>query len=132
MKRRLNLMVQTPTRDGDLFNEALIRSYVDSPRFLERAWLWQRVQTALSQPNCRFVLLTAEPGAGKSGFVAWVADKHPNWPRYFILGNRREDNACANLDNLGHFYYKSLCEEYLLRYGADQQGPGARLQILEG
>ncbi len=90
------MAVQTTTRDGDLFNEALIRSYVDdNPRFVERDWLWQRVQTALFQPNCRFVLLTAEPGAGKSTFMAQLAADHPpaagrpTWLRYFIRRDQR-------------------------------------------
>jgi hypothetical protein len=30
------------------------------------------------------VLLTDEPGAGKTAFTAWVASNHRNWPRYFI------------------------------------------------
>jgi tetratricopeptide (TPR) repeat protein len=73
----------------DLFYENLISSYVDLPRFIAREWIWQRVQAALNQPHCRFVLLTAEPGAGKSAFMAWVARNHPQWPRYFIRRDQR-------------------------------------------
>ena len=78
------MTVQITTQNTDLFNEALIKSYVDVPRFVNRGWLWRRVQTALDKPDCRFVLLTAEPGAGKSAFMAWLARNHPKWPRYFI------------------------------------------------
>lgn len=78
------MTAQTTTRDGDLFNEALIRFYVDSPRFLRRDWLAAEVAAQLAKPDCRFVLLTAEPGAGKSTFMAQLAHDHPDWPRYFI------------------------------------------------
>jgi hypothetical protein len=83
------MTAQEPTRDDDLFSEAMIHDYVDTPRFAERNWLWQRVQSALDQPQYRFVLLTAEPGAGKSAFTAWIARNHPNWHRYFIRRDQR-------------------------------------------
>ncbi|KPQ42318.1 MAG: hypothetical protein MPEBLZ_03142 [Candidatus Methanoperedens nitroreducens] len=69
---------------SDLFYEALIKSYVVSHSFVERPWLAKRIETALSDPNCRFLLLTAEPGAGKTAFMAWLANQHLDWPRYFI------------------------------------------------
>ena len=67
-----------------LFYETLIQSYVDSSRFIERKWLAERIETELSYSNCRFLLLTAEPGAGKTVLMAQLARQHPNWPRYFI------------------------------------------------
>ncbi|HBY96352.1 MAG TPA: hypothetical protein DEP84_20825, partial [Chloroflexi bacterium] len=70
--------------DGDLFSESVVRSYVDGPHFVERRWLVERVESALADPDCRFLLLTAEPGAGKSAFLAGLARHHPEWPRYFI------------------------------------------------
>jgi hypothetical protein len=76
----------------DLFNLELIRSYVDvelNPRFVERHWLKQQVEDKLANPDCRFILLTAEPGAGKSTFMAWLAHQHPNWCRYFIRRDQR-------------------------------------------
>ncbi|OYD91165.1 hypothetical protein CDG76_28355 [Nostoc sp. 'Peltigera membranacea cyanobiont' 210A] len=76
----------------DLFNLELIRSYVDvelNPRFVERHWLKQQVEDKLADPDCRFILLTAEPGAGKSAFMAWLAHQHPNWCRYFIRRDQR-------------------------------------------
>lgn len=84
-----NMTVQITTRDGDLFNEALVRSYVDSPRFLRRDWLVDEVAARLVAPDCRFVLLTAEPGAGKSTFMAQLAHDHADWPRYFIRRDQR-------------------------------------------
>ena len=40
-------------------------------------------------PGCRFVLLTAAPGAGKSTFMAQLAKDHDDWPRYFIRRDQR-------------------------------------------
>jgi len=74
--------------DG-LFYESLIQSYVKAQHFVERPWLTEQIQQALDDPACRFLLLTAEPGAGKSAFVAWLASQHPNWPRYFIRRDQR-------------------------------------------
>lgn len=57
---------------------------MDAPRYMERSWLEQQVTGILAQDDCRFLLLTAEPGAGKSAFMAGMARHHPSWPRYFI------------------------------------------------
>jgi hypothetical protein len=85
------MTIQSSTKD-DLFNLDLIRSYVDkelNPRFVERDWLKQQVEEKLADPDCRFVLLTAEPGAGKSAFMAWLAHQHSDWCRYFIRRDQR-------------------------------------------
>lgn len=76
-------------------NPTLIKSYVNSPRFIERPWLAKKIETALSDPNCRFMLLTAEPGAGKTAFMAWLASQHPDWPRYFIRRDSQTPSAAA-------------------------------------
>jgi hypothetical protein len=69
---------QATAGDGDLFNETLVQSYVEGLRFVERPWLAERVEAALKKGRCRFVLLTAEPGAGKTAFMAWLAGhSHP-------------------------------------------------------
>ena len=85
------MTVLSSTKD-DLFNLDLIRSYVNkelNPRFVERHWLKQQVEDKLADPDCRFLLLTAEPGAGKSAFMAWLAHLHPDWCRYFIRRDQR-------------------------------------------
>ncbi len=85
------MTVQSSTQN-DLFNLDLIRTYVDkelNPRFVERDWLKRQVEGKLADPDCRFVLLTAEPGAGKSAFMAWLAHQHPDWCRYFIRRDQR-------------------------------------------
>ena len=51
---------------------------------MRRPWLESRVQAALEQPNCDFVLLSGEPGTGKSAFMLELAHDHPDWLRYFI------------------------------------------------
>ena len=73
----------------DLFFKTLIDGYVRNPRFIRRDWLAREVEEKLQEPDCRFVLLTAEPGAGKSAFMAQLAADNPDWPRYFI---RREQS----------------------------------------
>ena len=73
---------------GDLFFDALVEGYVDHERFLRRDWLADEVALRLEQPDCRFLLLTAEPGAGKSTFIAQLARDH-HWPAYFIRRDQR-------------------------------------------
>ncbi len=60
------------------------------PDFVRRRWLENAVGAALDGDQCRYVLLTAEPGAGKTGLIAELARSHPQWPRYFI---RRDSRA---------------------------------------
>jgi hypothetical protein len=69
----------------ELFFDAFVRGYVEeNPRFLRRDWLAQALDAKLAEADRHFVLLTAEPGAGKSAFMAQLAYDHPEWPRYFI------------------------------------------------
>jgi tetratricopeptide (TPR) repeat protein len=73
----------------DLFFRDIVRSYVETPRFLKRDWLATELQSRLDAADCRFVLLTAEPGAGKSAFMAQLAEDHSDWLRYFIRRDQR-------------------------------------------
>ncbi|WNM59732.1 WD40 repeat domain-containing protein [Candidatus Nitrospira allomarina] len=57
---------------------------------MRREWLATEIDDLLQEPDCRFVLLTAEPGAGKSAFLAQLAYDHPAWPVYFI---RRDQHS---------------------------------------
>ncbi|MBD0266245.1 MAG: hypothetical protein ICV78_27070, partial [Tolypothrix sp. Co-bin9] len=92
----------------DLFYEALINTYVNDPRFVQRSWLEKKIETELADPNCRFLLLTAEPGAGKTAFAAWLARQHqkPKWYRYFIRRDSQtplsSGDANSFLFTLGH------------------------------
>lgn len=52
----------------DLFSDALIRSYVvDNPHFVERFWLADKVNAAMRQADCRFVLADGRAGFRKNG-----------------------------------------------------------------
>jgi len=79
---------------GDLFFASLVSGYTaGNPRFLRRDWLAAEVNARLAAPDCRFLLLTAAPGAGKSTFVAQLAADHPAWLRYFIRRDQRSPLA---------------------------------------
>lgn len=83
-------LAQAQSTGEDLFYHELIRSYVQNPRFIARPWLANQIDEALTDPACRFLLLTAASGAGKTAFMAWLAHQHPTWPRYFIRRNQLE------------------------------------------
>jgi hypothetical protein len=71
-----------------LFYDDLIEPYLDD-RFVDRPWLVDRIEAAIADPDCRFVLLTAVPGAGKTAFLASLACACPDRPRYFIRRDSR-------------------------------------------
>ncbi|MCU0559564.1 MAG: ATP-binding protein [Desulfobacterales bacterium] len=73
----------------DLFFDSLVCGHVKNPRFVRRDWLAKALDAKLDEPGKRFVLLTAEPGAGKSAFLAQLAHQHPEWLRYFIRRDQR-------------------------------------------
>jgi hypothetical protein len=78
----------------DLFFIPIVDRYIMNPRFICRYWLADEVSEQLKDPDCPFVLLTAEPGAGKSGFMAQLALDHDDWARYFI----RKDHCDVLMD----------------------------------
>lgn len=88
------------TPEDDLFYRGLIDSHVKAPHFIPRRWLAEKIKAAIADPDCRFLLLTAEPGAGKTTLLAWLARRHPRWPRYFL----RHDggNAQSLLFSVGY------------------------------
>jgi tetratricopeptide (TPR) repeat protein len=78
------------SESDDLFFDSLVRGYVEeNQRFVRRGWLAEELDAKLNEPGKRFVLLTAEPGAGKSAFLAQLAKDHPEWLRYFIRRDQR-------------------------------------------
>jgi WD40 repeat protein len=91
---------------GDLFSKGLIRSYVNNARFVERPWLADVVEKNLADRGCRFLLLTGEPGSGKTALMAWLARREEGWPRYFIRRDSRvplnSGDARSLLFALGH------------------------------
>jgi hypothetical protein len=90
-----------PTREDqgwrrDLFFQSIVESYIGGPkqhRFIRRAWLAEDLEKQLQKPGCRFVLVSAEPGAGKSKFMAQLATDNPDWLRYFIRRDQRSAMA---------------------------------------
>jgi hypothetical protein len=58
--------------------------------FVERTWLYDEVERALRADGGGYVLLTGEPGAGKTSLLAGIARAHPEWLRYFV---RRDSRA---------------------------------------
>lgn len=90
-----------------LRGEDLVRSHVDHDAFFQRrSWLEEKVETALADPGCRFVLVLGEPGAGKTGLLAGLARRHPEAARYFIRRNSRtplnSGDAQSMLLSVGH------------------------------
>ena len=76
---------------ADLFFDALVDGYVrQNRRFLRRDWLARELAARLNEPGKSFVLLTAEPGAGKSAFMAQLASDNPDWLRYFIRRDQHQ------------------------------------------
>ena len=78
----MNTQGESPS--GDLFYATLIKPIVGDARFVGRPWLAKLVKDALARTDNRFVLLTAEPGAGKTAFLAWLASKAIDWQRRSI------------------------------------------------
>jgi hypothetical protein len=81
--------IERGTEQEDLFFTSIIEPYVRPPRFVRRDWLAAEVGQRLRESNRLFVLLTAEPGAGKSTFMAQLAHDRRDWPRYFIRRDQR-------------------------------------------
>jgi hypothetical protein len=52
--------------------------------FADRPWLKNQIESTIADDEGRFLLLTVEQGAGKTALMAWLADLHPEWPRYFV------------------------------------------------
>ena len=71
--------------EKDLQFNQIVDAYVtNNPRFLHRQWLADEINERLNRRDKKFILLTAEPGMGKSTFMAQLAYDNPVWLRYFI------------------------------------------------
>lgn len=69
--------------------EDLVRAQT-GPGFVERRWLRDEVERALRIDTGRYVLVTGEPGAGKTSLLAGMARAHPGWLRYFVHRGARD------------------------------------------
>ncbi|KQW03323.1 ATP-binding protein [Streptomyces sp. Root369] len=79
----------SPGTDGGqgLVFEDLIAERVTT--FVPRPWLVNDIDRALSHDSTRIVLITGEPGAGKTSLLAGLAHTHPQWQHYFIRKDSR-------------------------------------------
>jgi hypothetical protein len=80
----MNVSASVSAGTNDLFFDSLVDGYVKKNlRFVRRDWLASELDAKLREAGKRFVLLTAESGAGKSAFLAQLAHDHDDWLRYF-------------------------------------------------
>src|ERR1700733_5369357 len=91
---------------SDLFYSDLIAQFANAHDAVSRYWLLDEVTARLAQPDCRFVLLTGEPGVGKTGVMTALAAAHPDWLRYFAradsIRRRSADDAVSLFLRIGH------------------------------
>lgn len=71
------------------FNEVIQERIEDDPLFVERKWLVSRIEHALNDSSCRFVLVTGQPGIGKTTLMAELARQYPDSLRYFLRVDNR-------------------------------------------
>jgi WD40 repeat protein len=97
------------SNSSDLFDLQFITRHVNRDRFVDRTWLRDRIKAELDDPQCRIVLVTGEPGAGKTTLMASLADREPGWLRYFIRrigeveceADRHEGSLASFLTTIG-------------------------------
>ncbi|WP_089100190.1 ATP-binding protein [Streptomyces hyaluromycini] len=68
--------------------EDVIRARTEA-NFVERAWLYDEIEQALKSDEGQYVLVTGEPGAGKTSLLAGIARAHPDRLRYFFRRDSR-------------------------------------------
>ncbi|MFF1276075.1 hypothetical protein ACFVZC_22160 [Streptomyces marokkonensis] len=57
--------------------------------FVERTWLHDEIEQALKTEEGQYVLVTGEPGTGKTSLLAGIARAHPDRLRYFFRRDSR-------------------------------------------
>ncbi|MBT2447432.1 hypothetical protein J7F03_10160 [Streptomyces sp. ISL-43] len=77
-----------------------------STEYVPRPWLVQDIERALPDGSTRIVLVTGEPGAGKTSLLAGLARAHPEWQHYFIRKDSRTALVGSDLQSflltIGH------------------------------
>ncbi|KOX20748.1 MULTISPECIES: ATP-binding protein [unclassified Streptomyces] len=76
-----------PPRTDRAFDD-VVRSRTEAD-FVERAWLYEEIERALEPEACQYVLVTGEPGAGKTSLLAGMARARPDRLRYFFRRDSR-------------------------------------------
>ncbi|MET7892012.1 hypothetical protein [Streptomyces mirabilis] len=74
-------------RTGRAF-EDVVRARTEAD-FVERKWLYDEIEQALDSDRGQYVLVTGEPGAGKTSLLAGMARAHPERLRYFFRRDSR-------------------------------------------
>ncbi|MEU3185130.1 AAA family ATPase [Streptomyces sp. NPDC006923] len=74
-------------RTGRAF-EDVVRARTEAD-FVERTWLYDEIERALETDRGQYVLVTGEPGAGKTSLLAGMARAHPERLRYFFRRDSR-------------------------------------------
>jgi hypothetical protein len=74
-------------RTGQAF-EDVVRDRTEAD-FVEREWLYDEIERALKSDRGQYVLVTGEPGAGKTSLLAGMARAHPERLRYFFRRDSR-------------------------------------------
>ncbi|TKK70362.1 hypothetical protein FC093_06340 [Ilyomonas limi] len=87
---------------SEIFFEAFIDAYVKDANFVQRPWIENQIETLLNDNACKFVLLTAEPGAGKTAISCALSSGHNNWLRYFI---RRDSISALTPGDAQSFFF---------------------------
>ncbi len=92
------------TSGSGLWFHPLIASYTERPDYVRRTWLEERITAAVAR--AQYVLVTGEPGAGKTAVAASLVANHPGWLRYFVRRDSRSvlegTDAGSLLLRLGH------------------------------
>ncbi|MEU2738211.1 ATP-binding protein [Streptomyces sp. NPDC007095] len=74
-------------RSGCAF-EDVVRARTEAD-FVEREWLYDEIERALDADRGQYVLVTGEPGTGKTSLLAGMARAHPERLRYFFRRDSR-------------------------------------------
>ncbi|MCX4773798.1 hypothetical protein [Streptomyces sp. NBC_01285] len=68
--------------------EDVVRARTEAD-FVERTWLYDKIERALESDRGQYVLVTGEPGAGKTSLLAGMARADPERLRYFFRRDSR-------------------------------------------
>ncbi|MEW2258459.1 hypothetical protein [Streptomyces sp. NPDC047869] len=80
-------MTAREARPGHTF-EDVVRARTEGD-FVERTWLYDEIERALESERGQYVLVTGEPGAGKTSLLAGLARARPDRLRYFFRRDSR-------------------------------------------
>jgi tetratricopeptide (TPR) repeat protein len=99
--------------------------------FIERDWLTDHIDRALSQPGVSLVLVTGERGTGKTSLLARLAGAHPDWLRYFVSGESGDAPATGDLFSFLLSIGQQLAAQRPALLEADGNAAGIRTAYLE-